>query len=200
VTFLSKEFAEACARADAAAPVAPAAPLAVVSTAVHDREWWAEEAVRAGTDRSSLVAAGMVEQPQPETITPWDAPSWREAAVAYHKDRNGRRLSVEIEPKRLARLRRLLLSEVSPERAWHELNRGDGRAPQATVEALVYGLRDGIDALPTKPERLRRLSESSADQLKEVCARLQNFKPTIARPWTADEVDALVSIWAKSHE
>jgi hypothetical protein len=200
VTFLSKEFAEACARADAAAPVAPAAPLAVVSTAVHDREWWAEEAVRAGTDRSSLVAAGMVEQPQPETITPWDAPSWREAAVAYHKDRNGRRLSVEIEPKRLARLRRLLLSEVSLERAWHELNRGDGRAPQATVEALVYGLRDGIDALPTKPERLRRLSESSADQLKEVCARLQNFKPTIARPWTADEVDALVSIWAKSHE
>ena len=200
MTFLSKEFAEACARADAAAPVAPAAPLAVVSTAVHDREWWAEEAVRAGTDRSSLVAAGMVEQPQPETITPWDAPSWREAAVAYHKDRNGRRLSVEIEPKRLARLRRLLLSEVSLERAWHELNRGDGRAPQATVEALVYGLRDGIDALPTKPERLRRLSESSADQLKEVCARLQNFKPTIARPWTADEVDALVSIWAKSHE
>ena len=130
----------------------------------------------------------------------WDAPSWRETAVAYHKDRNGRRLSVEIEPKRLARLRRLLLSEVSLERAWHELNRGDGRAPQATVEALVYGLRDGIDALPTKPERLRRLSELSADQLKEVCARLQNFKPTIARPWTADEVDALVSIWAKSHE
>ena len=200
MTFLSKEFAEACARADAAAPVAPAAPLAVVSTAVHDREWWAEEAVRAGTDRSSLVAVGMVEQPQPETITPWDAPSWREAAVAYHKDRNGRRLSVEIEPKRLARQRRLLLSEVSLERAWHELNRGDGRAPQATVEALVYGLRDGIDALPTKPERLRRLSELSADQLKEVCARLQNFKPTIARPWTADEVDALVSIWAKSHE
>jgi len=200
VTFLSKEFAEACARADAAAPVAPAAPLAVVSTAVHDREWWAEEAVRAGTDRSSLVAAGMVEQPQPETITPWDAPSWREAAVAYHKDRNGRRLSVEIEPKRLARLRRLLLSEVSLERAWHELNRGDGRAPQATVEALVYGLRDGIDALPTKPERLRRLSELSADQLKEVCARLQNFKPTIARPWTPDEVKALVRIWGQSHE
>ena len=95
---------------------------------------------------------------------------------------------------------RTVLSEVSLERAWTKLNRGDGQAPQATVEALVYGLRDGIDALPTKPESLRRLSELSADQLKEVCARLQNFKPTIARPWTADEVDALVSIWAKSHE
>jgi hypothetical protein len=75
----------------AASPtVAPAAPFAVVSTAVHDREWWAEEAVRAGTDWSGLVAAAlemMVAAPQPETITPWDAPSWREAAIAYHKDR-----------------------------------------------------------------------------------------------------------------
>ena len=62
----------------AASPtVALAAPFAVVSTAVQDREWWAEEAVRAGTDRSSLVAAAvemmvaasMVEQTQPETIT-----------------------------------------------------------------------------------------------------------------------------------
>jgi hypothetical protein len=54
----------------AASPtVALAAPFAVVSTVVHDREWWAEEAVRAGTDRSSLVAASMVEQTQPETIT-----------------------------------------------------------------------------------------------------------------------------------
>jgi len=121
--------------------VAPAAPLAVASTAAHDREWWLEEAVRTRT----------------------------------------------------------VLSEVSLERAWTKLNRGDGQAPQATVEALVYGLRDGIDALPTKPERPRRLSELSADQLQEVCARLQNFKPTIARPWTADEVDALVSIWIKSH-
>jgi hypothetical protein len=68
-----------------------------------------------------------------------------------------------------------------------------------TLEALMFGLRDGIHVLPTKPERLRRLSELSADQLKEVCARLQNFKPTIARPWTADEVAALVRIWGKSH-
>jgi hypothetical protein len=76
---------------------------------------------------------------------------------------------------------------------------GVGRAASMTVEALMFGLRDGIDALPIKPERLRRLSELSADQLKEICARLQNFKPTIARPWTADEVNALVAIWAKSH-
>jgi hypothetical protein len=60
-------------------------------------------------------------------------------------------------------------------------------------------IEDAEDVLPTKPERLRRLWELSETQLHEVCARLQNFKPTIARPWTADEVAALVSIWAKSH-
>jgi hypothetical protein len=111
----------------AASPtVAPAAPFAVVSTAVHDREWWAEEAVRAGTDWSGLVAAalemmvaaGMVEQPQPETITPWDAPSWREAAE-YHRDRSGR-LAVEIEPKRLERLRRFMVHSISLERVYDE--------------------------------------------------------------------------------
>src|SRR5262249_52108687 len=115
-------------RAAPPAPVPPAAPFAVASTAVHDREWWVVEAVRAGTDWSSLVAAavemmvaaGIVEQPQTETITPWDAPSWREAAVEYHRDRPGR-LAVEIQPKRLERLRRLSVDEISMDRAWHEL-------------------------------------------------------------------------------
>ena len=57
----------------AASPtVAPAAPLAVVSTAVHDREWWLAEAVRTGTDWSGVVgaalemmiAAGIIRQPE----------------------------------------------------------------------------------------------------------------------------------------
>ena len=62
----------------AASPtVAPAAPSAVVSTAVRDREWWAEEAARAGTNWSGVIAAALemmvtaaiIEQAQPETIT-----------------------------------------------------------------------------------------------------------------------------------
>jgi hypothetical protein len=73
------------------------------------------------------------------------------------------------------------------------------RAAASTVEALMFELRDGIEALPAKPEKLRRLSELSADQLKQVCARLQNFNSTMARPWTADEVAALVRIWGKCH-
>jgi len=100
----------------------------VVSTAAHDRDWWAEEVVRTGTDWSDVVgaalemmiAAGIIEQPQPETITPWDATPWREAAVEYHRDRPGR-LAVEIEPKRLARLHGLMADNVSVDRAWHEL-------------------------------------------------------------------------------
>ena len=113
----------------AASPaVAPAAPLAVVSTPVHDRESWAVEAVRAGTDWSGLVAAalemtvaaGIIEEPAAQAMTPWDAQSWRDAAVAYHRDRPGR-LAVEIELKRLARLRRLMADDMSIDRAWHEL-------------------------------------------------------------------------------
>jgi hypothetical protein len=111
------------------------------------------------------------------TAGAWEAPSWKQAAVDYHKVRDGRHSIIEIN--RVARAR-------------------EGAAT-STVEALMFELRDGIDALPANPERPRRLWELSETQLHEVCARLQNFKPTIARPWTADEVAALVKIWAKSH-
>jgi hypothetical protein len=76
--------------------------------------------------------------------------------------------------------------------------RHDG-APQATVEALVYGLREGIAALPEHPNRQRRLSELSRGQLSEVCERIQKFKPHIAPAWTPDEVQALVTIWGQTH-
>jgi hypothetical protein len=67
-----------------------------------------------------LVASGILE-PEPDPMTPWDAPSWRQAAVEYHRDRPQRPLAAEIEPKRLARLRRLMADDVSVDRAWHEV-------------------------------------------------------------------------------
>jgi hypothetical protein len=105
--------------------IAPVATPALISTAVRDREWWAVEAVRAGTDWSGvvetafemMVAGGLLET-KPETFAAWDAPCWCQAAAEYHRDRLGR-LAVEIEPKRLARRRRLMA--VSLERAWREL-------------------------------------------------------------------------------
>jgi hypothetical protein len=72
-------------------------------------------------------------------------------------------------------------------------------APQATIEALMYGLREGIAALRTRPDRLRRLSELSEGQLRVVCKRLVNFKPHIAPGWTEEAVRALVKIWSGGH-
>ena len=106
-----------------------AALLASGSTAVHDREWWAEEAVHAGTDwygvvtaaLEMLVTAGIIEQPEPKTMTTWDGPSWRASAKDYHEQRASRRTSETIRPERLARLRRLMADDMSIDRAWHEL-------------------------------------------------------------------------------
>jgi hypothetical protein len=185
--------------------VGPAAPFAVASTAAHDREWWAAEAVHAGTDWSSLVtaalemmfAAGIIEEPAAQAMTPWDAPSWRDAAVEYHRDRPGR-LAVEIELKRLARLRRLMADDISIDRAWHELE-ADRTAPKATVDAVMFSLRRGINEL-TQPSTLRRLSTLDEYQLEDVCLRVQAFQPRIATIWSAADVDLLISAWRKFRE
>lgn len=67
----------------------------------------------------------------------WSAPSWREAASDYHKERAGRTLIVEIEPDRLARLRELMADDVSLERAYAELSKPAGVAG-STLEAAEY--------------------------------------------------------------
>ena len=72
------------------------------------------------------------------------------------------------------------------------------RTPEATVEALMYSLRRGVEAI-TKPDNQRRLAELSEDQLLAVCRRLQNFKPNIASAWPPEEVEAIVSIWSTVH-
>jgi hypothetical protein len=129
----------------------------------------------------------------------WDAPVWREAALEYHEARGNRVSIVPYAPEHLARLRRLMDDGVSLDRAWHELNCRPSKAAAATVEALVFGLRDGLAALPKNPDRLRRLSELNAEQLRAVCERLQNFQPHIAPAWTPNELEGLVAIWSKRH-
>ena len=111
----------------ASTAITTAIPLAIVGAPIHARAWWAAESARVGTDWPAVIdaafemmAAGGILEPEPDTMTAWDAPSWRQAAVEYHRDRPGR-LAVEIEPKRLARLRHLMADDVSLERAWHEL-------------------------------------------------------------------------------
>ena len=182
------------------------APAAIVSTAVHDREWWAEEAVRAGTDRSGLVAAalemmiaaGIIEQPEPKTMTTWDGPSWRASAKNYCEQRVSRRTSETISPERLAHLRRLMADDISIDRTWHELE-ADRTAPKATVDALMFSLRRGINEL-TQPSTLRRLSTLDEYQLEDVCLRVQAFQQRIAPAWSAADVDLLISAWRKFRE
>jgi hypothetical protein len=123
---------------------------------------------------------------------------WREAALDYHKARGRRASLVSYPPEELARLRRLMDSDVSLERAWSELSRRSGAAA-STVEALVFGLRGGIEALRARPDRLQRLSQLSAEQIKVVCDRVENFKPEVAMPWPAEDVEALVALWSAHH-
>jgi hypothetical protein len=73
------------------------------------------------------------------------------------------------------------------------------RAPEATVEALMSSLRRGVDEL-IQPDTQRRLSAVAEDQLEAACLRVQTFQPKIAEPWSADDVDLLISAWGKFHE
>ena len=73
-----------------------------------------------------------------------------------------------------------------------------GRAAHSTVDALMYSLQRGIEAIP-EPDNQQRLAELSEDQLLAVCQRLQNFKPNIAPAWLPEELDALASIWSTVH-
>jgi hypothetical protein len=127
----------------------------------------------------------------------WDGPGWCEAAIEYHKQRGGRAAAVEIEPDRLARLHRLMERNVSLDRAWAELNDTSGRAADASVEALMFRLRSrGVSALE-EPDTLRRLSQLSDAQLREVAVRLQKLKPEIAPAWTPEQVEALAIVRSK---
>ena len=70
------------------------------------------------------------------------------------------------------------------------------RVPKATVDALMFSLRRGTEALAVSDNK-RRLSKLSEEQLRAVCHQLRNFKPEIAPAWTLEEVKALVIIWSE---
>ena len=121
-----------------------------------------------------------------------NAPSWKEAAKQYHRDRAGRPLIVEIGPEHLKRLRRLMDPATSLERAWDEIGRKNGGVPQATVEAFVFSLRSRGTKAVEESATKRRLFDLSEQQVIEVGNRLQRLKPEIARAWSAAEVEILL--------
>lgn len=71
-------------------------------------------------------------------------------------------------------------------------------APQPTVEALMFDLRErGTKTLEESATR-RRLAELSDQQVIEVGNRLQQLRPEIARKWTAEEVEILFQTRVKN--
>jgi transposase len=127
----------------------------------------------------------------------WAAPSWREAAIDYHKERGKRASTVSYTADELRRLRAMMDDNISLERVWRELNRTPGRAASSTVEALMHSLRERGTAALEEPTTRRRLGELSKDQLAEVGDRLQRLKPEIARAWSANEIHTLVETYGR---
>jgi hypothetical protein len=112
-------------------------------------------------------------------------------------DRVAKRRNGQNDPK-LERLRQLLDDEISLERTCHVVALNAHEAPAATVDALMFSLRSGVDALrnPSTLSRLARLSESQA---RDVAERVRKFKPNIAPAWELDAVEALLEIWSVRH-
>jgi hypothetical protein len=74
---------------------------------------------------------------------------------------------------------------------------GTASCAKATVDALMFSLRRGINEL-TQPGTLRRLSTLDQGQVKDVCRRVQVFKPEIATPWSPEEAAAIEKILGRS--
>jgi len=119
------------------------------------------------------------------------------AKLCHEADKVQRRNPVD---PRIARLRKLMADDVSLDHAWRKLNAAkiSGRAARSTVEALMFSLRNGVNALG-RPDVLRRLSELSDMQIREVAVRVQRFKPHIAPAWTAENVRVLLAARSKIH-
>jgi hypothetical protein len=97
----------------------------------------------------------------------------------------------------LAKLRELMADDVSLAEVWYELNSAHirARAASATVEALMYSLRErGTKAL-TERDTQRRIGELSEEQLHAAGARLQR----LARAWSAEEIERLAAAWMAHH-
>jgi hypothetical protein len=74
-----------------------------------------------------MASAGVVDVDVPIAVVadPWDAPSWREAAIDYHRHRPAYPV---IAASQLAKLRWLMNDGITLERAWAALNSPKGNS------------------------------------------------------------------------
>ena len=99
-----------------------------------------------------------------------------------------------------AAISKILMDDaISFDRACAEVaDRQMRKATQSTVEALIYSLRSGVGEL-ARNDVQERLGRADEKQLHEICARVQSFKPHIAKSWTDDEAERLVTMWTTRH-
>jgi hypothetical protein len=71
------------------------------------------------------------------------------------------------------------------------------RAAYSTVEALMFGLRSGVQEL-AQADTISKLSELSDDQFREVVVRVQKFQPHIAPAWKAEDIKVLIAVRRKA--
>jgi hypothetical protein len=150
----------------------PLAPTATTDIG-HDREWWAEEAARVGSDwpgvldgSRALLAVAVGE------ATPVDA--FDRLCLAAD-----RKAAVRKKNPKLKRLRELMADDISFERAWHEL-RDQRPTPEMTIEAVKQAVRSrGVAAL-SEPSTRDRLQKCDADARKRFDVWLTDFKARIA--------------------
>jgi hypothetical protein len=156
-----------------------------------DRERWAEQAAQNGTDWASVldgardllaVAVGEVSSIDTFERTCREADRKAESRRADAKTLRARRLLGD--------------DDITYERAYHEILR-DRPTSEALLDAVVFCLRRGVSEL-IQPDTLRRLSMLDQDQVKDVCRRVQAFKPEIATPWSPGEAAAIEKILGRS--
>jgi hypothetical protein len=95
-------------------------------------------------------------------------------------------------------------SNMSIDRLWTEFNNPRRRpAPEATVEALAYQLRDGVGALRDQAA-LIRIAELNEQQVLELARRLTKERwgkceagnpPFKVRGWNEVEIETFLEIW-----
>jgi hypothetical protein len=91
--------------------------------------------------------------------------------------------------------------EISFDRACAEvaaLQLHGNPAAQSVVDAIMYALRPGTEAL-SRANVQQYLAMVDEGQLREMCKLLRNRNPRIARSWTDDQVKFLVRAWSAAH-
>jgi len=107
----------------------------------------------------------------------WEGESWKKAARWYHENRQGHTLLVELDPREIQRLRRLLWNDVSLDAAWRELNEPESRpTPQVVVEAVWHSVRERRLAALNEPATRKRLARCDAAALTQIDERITRLK------------------------